>query len=132
MTPADDDLEARVDRALRRLPSPRAPHTLLPRVMTSVHAWRERPWYTRAWFAWPLGWRLLSIVPAALLMYFVWHLPAPPAQVVAATSASRVVWDLMIAPLLPYFLVLVVLMGLACVLFGLALNYVLLERAEQR
>jgi hypothetical protein len=33
---------------------------------------------------------------------------------------------------LPYLIVVVVLMALACVVFGLALNYVLLERAEQR
>lgn len=132
MTPAEDDLEARAHRALRRLPQPHAPQTLLPRVMAAVEAWNQRPWYTRAWFAWPLVWRLASIVPAALLVYLAWHVPAPPPQVVAATNASRVLWDLMIAPLLPYFVAVVLLMGLACVVFGLALNYVLLERAEQR
>ncbi|HTL45435.1 MAG TPA: hypothetical protein VL262_13920 [Vicinamibacterales bacterium] len=132
MTPTDDDLEARVDRALRRLPQPHTPPTLLPRVMAAVDAWQHRPWYTRAWFAWPLAWRVISIVPCALLVYFAWHVPPPPAQVVAATSATRVLWDLVIAPLLPYLLAIVLLMGLACVVFGLALNYVLLERAEQR
>ena len=132
MTPADDDLETRIDRALRRLPPPRAPQTLLPRVMAAVDAWNQRPWYTRAWFVWPLAWRIASIVPVAVLAYFLWSLPSAPPQVLAATSAGRVLWDLMIAPLLPYFVIVVVLMGLACVLFGLALNHVLLERAEQQ
>jgi len=132
MTSPDDDLEARVDRALRRLPQPHAPQTLLPRVLAAVEAWHERPWYTRAWFAWPLAWRVLSIVPCALVVYLAWHVPSPPPQVLAATSASRVLWELLIAPLLPYFVAVVLLMGLACVAFGLALNYVLLERAEQR
>jgi hypothetical protein len=132
MTPADDDLEGRIDRALRRLPPPRAPQTLLPRVMTAVRARSDRPWYARPWFAWPLVVRVLSIAPAAWLLYLAWRMPSPPAQIVAAASASRVLWDLMIAPLLPYVVTVVLLMGLACVLFGLALNYVLLERAEQR
>ena len=100
--------------------------------MAEIQRWSERPWYTRAWFAWPLAWRIASIVPIALLFYLAWHLPSAPPEVLAATSASRVLWDLLIAPLLPYFVVVVVLMGLACVVFGLALNYVLLERAEQR
>jgi hypothetical protein len=132
MTPADDDLEERIDRALRRLPPPRAPQTLLPRVMTAIQAWNERPWYARPWFAWPTVWRVLSVVLAGWLFYLGWRSPPPPAQVVAAAGATRVLWDLMIAPLLPYAVTVVLLMGLACVLFGLALNYVLLERAEQR
>jgi hypothetical protein len=132
MTPADDELEALVDRELRQLPAPRAPQTLLPRVMAAVAAWNERPWYTRAWFAWPAGWRLASVLPLAVFAYFAWRLPPPPPQVAAATSAGRVLWGLMIAPVLPYLVIVVVLMALACVVFGLALNYVLLERAQQR
>ena len=46
-----------VDRELRQLPSPRAPHTLLPRVLAAVEQWTRRPWYARAWFTWPLGGR---------------------------------------------------------------------------
>ena len=41
-------------RELRRLPPPHAPATLLPRVITAVHAWSERRWYARAWLTWPL------------------------------------------------------------------------------
>jgi hypothetical protein len=132
MHPDNGDLEALVDRGLRRLPPPRAPHTLLPRVMAAVEAWAQRPWYTRAWFAWPAGWRVASIAPVALLVYAAWRLPPAPPAVVAAASTSRVLWNAVVEPLLPYIFLVVVLMGLACVVFGLALNYVLLERAEQR
>lgn len=132
MRPDNGDLETLVDRELRRLPPPRAPHTLLPRVMAAVDAWARRPWYTRAWFAWPVGWRVASFAPVALLAYAAWSLPPAPPAVAATASASRVLWNAVVEPLLPYILLLVVLMGLACVAFGLALNYVLLERAEQR
>ena len=130
----NDELAARVDRELRRLPLPRAPQTLLPRIMAAVEAWAQRPWYTRAWFAWPAQWRLVSLVPVALLFYVVWSwsLPPPPPTVVAATDAGRVLWSAVIEPLLPYILAVVLLMGIVCAAFGLALNYVLLERAEQR
>jgi hypothetical protein len=128
------DLERLVDRELRRLPAPRAPQTLLPRVMAAVDGWAQRPWYTRAWFAWPLGWRVASLVPVGLLVYAFWRwsLPAAPPTVVAATGAGLVVWSAVVEPLLPYILVVVLLMGAVCAAFGLALNYVLLERAEQR
>jgi hypothetical protein len=130
----NNELAALVDRELRRLTPPRAPHTLLPRVMAAVEASAGRPWYTRAWFAWPAGWRVLSIVPVALLVYAVWSWSPPPAPptLVAATEASRVVWGALIEPFLPYILLVVLLMGVACAAIGLALNYVLLERAEQR
>jgi hypothetical protein len=132
MTPAERDLETLADRELRRLPLPRAPQTLLPRVIGAVQHWTERPWYTRAWFAWPAAWRVSSLAPVVLLAYLVWRLPPAPSEMAAATSAARVLWDLMIAPLVPYLLAVVVLMGLTCVAFGLALNYVLLEKVEQR
>jgi hypothetical protein len=130
----NDELEALVGRELRRLPLPRAPQTLLPRVMAAVEVWARRPWYTRAWFAWPAGWRAVSLVPLALLVYaaWSWSLPPAPPTLVAATDASRVVWSALIEPFLPYILLVVLLMGVICAAFGLALNYVLLERAEQR
>jgi hypothetical protein len=100
--------------------------------MGAVQHWTARPWYTRAWFAWPAAWRVSSLAPVVLLAYLVWRLPPAPSEMAAATSAARVLWDLMIAPLVPYLLAVVVLMGLTCVAFGLALNYVLLEKVEQR
>ena len=128
----EDDLERLAHRELRRLPDPRAPRTLLPRVMAAVEAWSRRPWYTRAWFTWPLGWQIASIVALALVALGFWMLPAAtPPSVVVTTNAGRVVWQTMIQPFLLYAFAVVVLMCIACAVFGAALGYVFLERAEQ-
>jgi hypothetical protein len=127
-----DDLEALAHRELQRLPPPRAPHTLLPRVMAAVDAWARRPWYTRAWFTWPVGWQIVSVALVAAFAYGAWHVPSAPPSVKAAAGASRAIWDVVVQPLLPYLLLVVVLMCAACALVGMALNYVLLERVEER
>lgn len=132
MTLDNDTLATAIDRELRQLPTPHAPKTLLPRVLAAADAWARRPWYTRAWFAWPAGWRAASVAAVTLLVFGIWKVPPAPASVVATAGATRVVWNLLIAPVLPYAFVFVVLMGVTCVAAGLALNYVLLEKAEQR
>lgn len=131
----DNELEGRrlsdeIDRELKRLPLPHAPHTLLPRVLQAVER-AARPWYSRAWFTWPSHWRLASVAAVALIAYGVWRLPPAPGSVVATAGTVRVLWETLIQPLLPYLLVLMVLMGVACAAFGVVLNYVLLERVEQ-
>ena len=152
MTP--EDLECLADRELRRLPAPRAPHTLLPRVMAAVQAWAGRPWYSRAWFTWPLG---LQVASAAALVLLITGgvMLAPLAQAAASNaitavrivatggadvarplettaSSARILWRTLLEPLASYVLVVVVLMFLACAVFGTALNHVVIERAEQR
>lgn len=125
------DLEQRVHRELRQLPGPRAPHTLLPRVLAAVDAWVRRPWYTRAWFTWPLGWQVASVALLALAVAGVWMLPPAPPAVVVTTNAGRVLWRTMVEPFLAYAFGIVVIMCLACAAFGAALTYVFVERAEQ-
>ena len=125
------DLEQRVDRELRRLPAPRAPHMLLPRVLAAVEAWVNRPWYTRAWFTWPLGWQVASVALVAAVFIGVWLLPPAPPSVVVTTNAGRVLWRTIVEPFLAYAFVIVVIMCLACAAFGAALSYVFVERAEQ-
>ena len=152
MTP--EDLECLAHRELRRLPAPRAPHTLLPRVMAAVQAWAGRPWYSRAWFTWPLG---LQVASAAALVLLITGgvMLAPLAQAAASNaitavrivatggadvarplettaSSARILWRTLLEPLASYVLVVVVLMFLACAVFGTALNHVVIERAEQR
>lgn len=152
MTP--EDLERLAHRELRRLPAPRAPHTLLPRVMAAVQAWAGRPWYSRAWFTWPLG---LQVASAAALVLLITGgvMLAPLAQAAASNaitavrivatggadvarplettaSSARILWRTLLEPLASYVLVVVVLMFLACAVFGTALNHVVIERAEQR
>jgi hypothetical protein len=60
MDPAD--LERLIDRELRSLPTPRAPRTLLPAVMAAANEAANRPWYSRTWLQWPVGWQLASAV----------------------------------------------------------------------
>ena len=127
----DADLEALIDRELRRLPLPRAPRTLLPRIMQAASE-AARPWYARAWFTWPWPWRIVSLAGLVLAAYGMWRLPPAPPAVVTTVSTTRVLWDALIQPLLPYLVTVMVLMGVACAVFGVALNYVLLERVEQR
>jgi hypothetical protein len=129
---AFDDLERRMRDELARLPSPLAPATLLPRVLAAVDAWVNRPWYTRAWFTWPLGWQAVSVAFVALALYATWAAPPLPASVVATGNAGGVIWRTLIEPLLGYVVGLVVLMALACAVFGAALNYLFLERTASR
>ncbi len=146
MRPAD--LETFVDTELRRLPLPRAPLTLLPRVLAAVQQWSRRPWYARAWFTWPLAGQIASaaalmliVVASAILIASaqtaVYEMAArllsgvtPVAQrAEAALNAARVVWRVLIEPLTVYAFVWVVLMCLACAAFGTALNHVAFRRA---
>jgi hypothetical protein len=149
----EDDLERLTDHELRQLPTPRAPQTLLPRVMAAVEAWAGRPWYSRAWFTWPVGWQAISA--AALVMVIAGAVFFAPRVEAAASGAiatvqmfaggvtdaapvettahsARILWRTLLEPLATYALVVVVLMVLACAVFGTALNHVVIERAEQR
>lgn len=149
------DLETLIDRELRQLPMPRAPHTLLPRVLAAVQEWTLRPWYARAWFTWPFEWQVASVtaltvlvVCSAMLLPTVQAAAAPAASTFAArvmgdvagiaegvemtTRAARVVWRALVEPFLMYAFALVALMCLACLVFGTVLNHVVLERAIPR
>jgi hypothetical protein len=152
-TPSGDDLERLAHRALQRLPPPRAPHALLPRIMAAVDTMPARPWYTRAWFTWPVAWQAVSIAVVALLVSGAVligpRVQAAASSVIAAVhliaggvsdaapvettaNSARILWRTLLEPLATYALVVVVLMLLACAVFGTALNHVVIERAEQR
>jgi hypothetical protein len=147
MDPAD--LERLVDRELRALPAPRAPRTLLPRVMAAVASAR-RPWYSRAWLTWPAAWQAVSVVVllaavaggAMLLpnvrqamnsLTFVAEVQGDVAararDVEVATTAVRVLWNALLAPVVPYAFGLVLLMCAACAVFGTALNHLVFGKA---
>ena len=149
MHPAD--LETLVGRELRRLPMPRAPHTLLPRVLAAVRAWAERPWYERAWFTWPLTWQTASIAALILIVgggavllpktiaaagaaasTFTGRVVADVAPVTqiaeVTTNAVRVIWRVLLEPVVVYAFAIVLLMWLACAALGAALTRVVFER----
>lgn len=151
MDPAD--LEALIDRELKRLPAPRAPHTLLPRALAAADVWSRRPWYTRGWTAWPFAWQLISVsalvLVAAAMAAFVPAAQAYVTSLVAAAAASdvvretlagaqraaaaagamQIVWTTLIEPLAVYLVLLAGLLYMTCVAFGLALERVASGRA---
>jgi hypothetical protein len=152
MKTPEPDLERLVDRELRRLPTPRAPQTLLPRVMHAVQAQAHRPWYTRAWVTWPIGWQIVSVAALAAIVaggavllphartavatiaaaFASDDVTAVSQQVAETTSGAGILWRTLLSPLLSYVFGIVVLMVLACVAFGTALNYVVIEKAAHR
>jgi hypothetical protein len=146
MDPAD--LERWLDRELKQVPAPRAPDTLLPRVLATADAWQRRPWYARGWASWPAGWQAASlvgfavavgglIVGAALVqgqvVTMVSALVSTPAvtetlsgvqRLLAAAGALRIVWQALLEPLAFVIVVVGALLYLTCVAFGLALERV--------
>lgn len=142
------DLETRMDRTLRRSHARRAPQTLLPRVLAAVQEWSQRPWYSRAWFTWPIGGQIVSaaalvlvVIGAAILTasaqsavdqtairVFSGVMPVAQ-QAEAVLNAARVVWHAILEPLAVYAFAVVVVMFLACVAFGTALSHVAFGRA---
>lgn len=148
MDPAD--LERLIDRELRKLPPPRAPRTLAPRVMAAVQDAMHRPWYSRAWLTWPIGWQVASVAlllglvagsamlmptvqDAASALTFVSDVRGDVAErardVEVATTAVRVLWRSLLAPVVPYAFGLVSLMCVACAVFGTALNHLVFGKA---
>ena len=64
----EHELERVVGRALAGLPAPRAPRTLLPRVIAAAARVAPRPWYTRAWLTWPRNWQAASVAALAVVV----------------------------------------------------------------
>jgi len=149
-----DDLEVVVDRALKQLPGPRAPRTLLPRVMAAIETQKVRPSSARPWLSWPLAWQVASVAAFIVLGVGIARL-WPGAQSVVQQSASpavssiatfvveaaskasavanvvRIVWHALLEPLVGYVLVLVLVMCAACATFGAALGRVALGGVSQ-
>ena len=119
--------------------------------MTAVRR-RSGPWYSRAWHASPLGWRLVtSAASLALLLLIVVAFPSVVFEEVGRTvaesepvigaaalrgnmetvaEAAWVFWRYLVQPLLPFVLVFSLLMCAACAAFGLALSHVAFGRTS--
>jgi hypothetical protein len=143
MTPSD--LDDRLDRELRRLPSPPAPPTLLPRVLELVGQRARAPWYRRAWVTWPAGWQVASAAALAVVMIGIAlalpgtqrafedarslvaaHVPADAAGFLQiarqGSTLMRVWWDVLLQPVAAYVAVLGIVVSLACAAFWTVLN----------
>jgi len=137
-----------VHGALRRLKPPRAPSTLVPRVLAAI-AERDRaalhdpgPW---TWFTWPLAWKAASIAALVVLAAgLAWLQPGVPGilegsisgagaritplleATAAVVSVMSIVWEAFLQPIVGYLLVWIVLMSAACAAFGAAVGRVAL------
>jgi len=147
------DLEHQLDHELRRLPGPKAPTSLMPRVMLAVAQAESAPWYSRAWTTWPVALRATSAALLALLIVGIWRLmPSVSAWVPAAgpvwtqamgrlapamqifgefATLVRVLWSVIIQPIAVYFLVLVIALSLVCAVLWTAVNCVALGGASR-
>jgi hypothetical protein len=141
MDPAE--LERLIDRELHTLREPRAPRTLLPRVMAAVEQRAQRPWYTRRWLQWPVAGQLASALALIALvaaggvllpqlraaLSAVGFVADSTRDVEVATTAVRVLWRTLLAPVVPWAFGLITLMCAACAVFGTALNHLVFGRA---
>ncbi len=147
----DHELERRIDRELKQLPTPHAPRTLLPRVMAELRRRAELPWYQRAWFMWPRQWQIASAVALAAVLVGIAmllpeiHLGAAAgraarnltARVAGATegfgtslNTGLLLWRTLVQPVLWYLVAFIAVMFAACAAFGTALGRVLAKEMK--
>ncbi len=148
------DLERLLDRELKRLPPPRAPRTLLPRVMSAARQ-SLLPWYRRPWVTWPAGLQTASVGLLALLLAVVGTmLPSvqnaaqpltssvtgslPRGLVTAAqrinegAALMKVLLEVFVQPVAAYFFALGIALTIACGVLWTAINRVALGGASQQ
>ena len=131
----DEDL---LGAELKALPPPRAPRTLLPRVMAAV-AVSTRPWYARAWVTWPRGLQVASAAVFVLAVAGAWMWgPAAVASVSVPgwigeiATLARVLRDVLFAPIAIYFAALAIAAALAGSALWAAVNRLALGGASLR
>src|SRR5690606_31534226 len=131
------DLDERLDRALQQLPQPRAPRTLLPRVLAATVQQPARPAAT-GWSTWPIAWRVASVALFCLAVAGAWMLStAPPARLSETadragevTTVVRALWSVMLQPVATYLFVLGIMLALACALAWAAFEAALGEASQ--
>jgi len=140
------DPRDRVHRALKALPAPTAPRTLLPRVMAEVALRQQRRQRGIApWFDWPIEWRSMSAAAVVLLVAAGWLVgpglealagaafanatgaieerivTAAPGSAAAAHLVS-VAWEMVLQPAISFVLMWMVVMCAACAAIGAAFS----------
>jgi hypothetical protein len=134
-----DVLDRDVHDALRALPTPRAPHTLLPRVMVAVHARlaAQAVATTRTWFEWSVWAQLASVVGFVVMVAagaMIWPSVEAGVSRMMSVDVIRVgshlytsVWQ----PLVLWFVVGVTMTFLFCATVGALLTRVALGGASR-
>lgn len=113
----DDELERLIDGELKGLPQPRAPRSLLPRVMAAIDAPRVQPWYSRPWLAWPRVWQGVSVAFVASLAVGLWTIWSEAPGIVQwfnrVAVVSRALWNVLFGPIAFIVIGLIVIVALA-------------------
>ncbi len=152
--PRTDDLQRLIDGELKKLPTPRAPATLMPRVLAAVGpTLKPGPWYARPWLEWPRALQVVSAgalvalgVGLAMLAAFIQAAPRPGSPVgavaarirsvaeIAAQAAAlvRVFSDVVVQPAAWALLILGVSLSLACAALWSALERGAMGGASQQ
>jgi hypothetical protein len=135
------DLEQLVDAELKALPTPRAPRTLLPRVVAAA-ASQSRPQPSRGWVAWPRVWQFAGGLVAAVILVGTWRLAAIVQPFIGdlwaaggfnratsftqgagdAATVARVLWEVVLQPVATYVSILAISFALACALLWSAVE----------
>lgn len=134
------DLEHLIDAELKRLSPPRAPRTLLPRVLAAAAAQHTKP--ARGWAVWPRAWQFAGGVVAAAVFVAIWKLAIFAQPFISdwmpgggferattftrgagdAVTVVRVLWDVLLQPVATYVSILTISLALACALLWTAVE----------
>jgi hypothetical protein len=148
-----DDLERLIDRELKQLPSPRAPGTLLPRVLAATAARKAAPSYAERWFNWPRRWRLAAVAVLVLItagagtLGYVWwpqldsglawlrgasgNIARVGAAAQDGATLVRACWRVLLGPATFSLLVITLSLSFACAALWAALERVSLRGASE-
>ena len=146
------DLEQLVDAELKRLPTPRAPSTLLPRVLAATTAQPPHAKPRRGWTIWPRGWQLVGGSLAAAVLVGIWRLAAIVQPYLGdlltlggfdraasftrradeAATLVRVLWEVLLQPVATYVSILAITFALACALLWSVVERLAPGGASQR
>lgn len=120
-----------LDRELADLPVPRAPRTLLPRVLAATTL--RAPAAATGWLTWPRHWQAASAAAVlSLVSIAAWLASAPPQPVSQAAASAgqaattvRVLWDVLLQPAATYLFAIGVVLTLICAAAWAALEVAL-------
>jgi len=146
------DLERLVDAELKRLPAPRAPRTLMPRVLAAVDAQRQQAKPAPGWALWPRAWQFAGGAVMAAVLVGIWRLAATARPFISeflpavglgraaaftrgaddAATVVRVLWEVVLQPVATYVSILAISLALACALFWTAVERLAPGGASQR
>lgn len=126
------DLRQLVERELKQLQTPRAPMTLLPRVLAATVERKPARSYAWVWQIGALTALAVAVVVAAMYAPAAPRMAAGARRVEEAATLVRVFWQVLLAPVAVYLFALAVTLALACAAIWTALEHFALGGASQR